>query len=182
MHIPMLYGFASVETFHQETLRLTEHLNIPLNKLRRGIAKRYGFQGIAPYEEKLTQFARHDPDAVPPFQLGSGKILYVIFYETLRLSSAGFVWNTDKEAINKELASMMAFNHSVPRDENNQLLLTRIEMPWDMDEEEFTDCIDPYMDEIMLNHTGYRYPLTQPKFKQWVASHQENDTGTTGTC
>ena len=176
MHCPPILGFLSVAHFRDETKKLSEHLNIPLNKLRKKIANRHGFKGIEPYEAQLSLFEAQDVDAIPPYRIGGGKIVYLICYETLRHTSSGYVWNENKKGIMAELSSMMNFNHNNVHRDNIQLLITRVEVPWDMDHDKITDTLSNFEERIMLEHKGFRYPLTQKGFKDSVAAvNADND-------
>lgn len=170
MHLPTLLGYTSLDGFLKDTQALSKHLNTPLNKLRRGVAARYGYKGIGAYESALLALASHDPDILPTYAIGRGVVLYVIIYETLQQTSHGFSYNKNKAAIGKEFAAMCEYTRSASKDGGNQVYLTRVELPFGTPEEEYSDLLADFTDRIMATHPGYCYPLSQSDYQAWVAA------------
>lgn len=165
LHIDNLLGFTSVDAFREETRLLSKHLNTSLNKLRKAVANRHGFKGVQKYEEQIHKLHEEKAlECIPTYALGKGKVVYVHFFETMMLSSGGFDWYSSAADAKAGFLSLVsdAFEHP---DLAQQSLLTRVEVSAGLSPDQITTLIDQHIDKIMMEHAGFRAPLSKDAFK-----------------
>jgi hypothetical protein len=163
------FPYASIADFHRETFSLSKHLNIPLNKLRKGISARYGFNGIKPFEDYILKRSLLGSSTLPTYVISKGVEVFVVLFNALGYGSAGFDWYYNEvdafTAFEKDRQSVI---NNFP--EENQIVLVKVEVS---NYDNATDEIQSVQDEIFDNHDGFRYPLSK---NVWIdlIRHQNN--------
>lgn len=163
------FPYNSVNEFHSETIALAQHLNLPLNKLRKGIASRYGYQGIKPFEEAIVTASLTQNESLPTYVINKGVVVYVVLYNTFSMGSAGFDWYyKEADAFNAFEIERKAAIEMFPQ--TNQLVLAKVEVS---SHSMATDEIEAEQDVIFDEHPGIRYPLAKNVWIDMVQHHNE---------
>ena len=163
------FPYSSVNEFHRETIALAQHLNLPLNKLRKGIASRYGFNGIKPFEDYILKRSLLDSSTLPVYVINKGVEVFVVLFNALHYGIAGFDWyKNEVDAFNAFEKDRQSVIDNFPED--NQIVLVKVEVS---SYENATDEIEGAQNELFDNHDGFRYPLSK---NVWIdlIRHQNN--------
>jgi hypothetical protein len=164
------FPYTTISEFHRETFSLSKHLNIPLNKLRKGIAARYGFNGIKPFEDYILKRSLSGDETLPIYVINKGVEVFVVLFNALHYGSAGFDWYYNEvDALNAFENDRKHVINNFPED--NQVVLVKVEVS---SYDNATDEIESVQDDIFDNHDGYRYPLAKNVWKDLIR-HQDND-------
>lgn len=167
------FPYKTIAEFHRETFSLSKHLNIPLNKLRKGIAARYGFNGIKPFEGYILNRSLSSNETLPVYVINKGVEVFVVLFNALHYGTAGFDWYYNEvDALNAFENDRKHVINNFPED--NQIVLAKVEVS---SYDNATDEIESTQDDIFDNHDGYRYPLAKNVWKDLIR-HQDNDLAT----